>query len=75
MQVLFTPMQSKDGKATEDVIAIAPVSAKKQNAAENPGSIVIRCSNSAKTTELRRYLQQSANQMSAVAGVLEVRPG
>jgi hypothetical protein len=63
-----------EGERVDSALAIAPASVKRELAAEHPDALVLRCGSTAKAAALRRFLQQSAHQMQAVAGALEARP-
>lgn len=55
------------------MLAIVPKNVKTDTVTESPDALIIRAPDAATATELRKKLMASANQMAAVAGLLEVR--
>lgn len=56
-------------------MAIVPAGVKRDAAAECPDALVIKAQDAAAAGELRKRLIQSATQMAAVAGLLQVGGG
>jgi hypothetical protein len=59
----------------EHVLAIVPAGVKRDAAAENPDTLVLRAPDSVEAGEMRKKLIQSATQMAAVAGLMKVGAG
>jgi hypothetical protein len=56
----------------DNVVAIVPKGAKLDTVTESTDAVIIRATDAAAALELRKRLTASANQMSAVAGLLDV---
>lgn len=57
-----------------NVVAIVPKNVKTDAVTESDDAVILRAPDAATATELRKRLMASANQMAAVAGLLEVSP-
>jgi hypothetical protein len=57
---------------TENVVAIVPKGAKLDTVTESTDTVILKAADAAAALELRKRLTASANQMSAVAGLLDV---
>lgn len=56
----------------DNVVAIVPKGAKLDTVTESTDAVILRATDAAAALELRKRLSASANQMSAVAGLLDV---
>lgn len=56
----------------DNVVAIVPKGAKLDTVTESTDAVILRASDAAGALELRKRLTASANQMAAVAGLLDV---
>lgn len=56
----------------DNVVAIVPKGAKLDTVTESTDAVIIRAQDAAGALELRKRLTASANQMAAVAGLLDV---
>jgi hypothetical protein len=56
----------------DNVVAIVPKGAKLDTVTESTDAVIMRVADAAAALELRKRLTASANQMSAVAGLLDV---
>lgn len=56
----------------DNVVAVVPKGAKLDTVTESTDAVILRAQDVAAAQELRKRLTASANQMSAVAGLLDV---
>jgi hypothetical protein len=57
---------------SDNVVAIVPKGAKLDTVTESTDAVIMKAADAAAALELRKRLTASANQMSAVAGLLDV---